>query len=77
MELVEESTKKREYSYIPIVSGAGHDASYMSSFIDTAMIFVPSIGGLSHCEEELSDYTQIAKGANVLSDTALILANEM
>lgn len=77
VELVEESTKKREYSYIPIVSGAGHDASYMSSFIDTAMIFVPSIGGLSHCEEELSDYTQIAKGANVLSDTALILANEM
>ena len=68
---VEEAVKARGYSYKRMMSGAGHDASYMFQIAQTAMIFVPSIGGLSHCEEEKSDYGDIEKGANVLLDVTL------
>lgn len=73
--IVEESAKERGYKYKMMVSGAGHDASYISMFIPTAMIFVPSIGGLSHCEEEFSSYSDIEKGVNVLYDSVLKCAN--
>lgn len=39
-----------------LFSWAGHDAKAFSQVIDTAMIFMPSIGGKSHCPEE---YTKI------------------
>ncbi len=35
-------------------SGAGHDAQYMAAIGPTGMIFVPSRGGRSHCEEEFT-----------------------
>lgn len=47
-------------------SGAGHDAMYMNNLGDTVMIFVPSVNGKSHCEEEYSRWDDIIKGANVL-----------
>lgn len=37
------------------------------------MIFVPSAGGKSHCEEELTSYEDCARGANVALDTVLSL----
>lgn len=73
--LVEESARSRGYRCRSIVSGAGHDASYLSMMAPTAMIFVPSLGGLSHCEEENTDFADIEKGANVLLDVALNRAN--
>lgn len=69
--LVEEAAKERGYHYRMMVSGAGHDASYISMIAPTAMMFVPSIGGLSHCEEEDSDFADIEKGVNMLLDVAL------
>jgi N-carbamoyl-L-amino-acid hydrolase len=33
-------------------SGPGHDAQYVADILPTTMIFVPSIDGHSHCEEE-------------------------
>lgn len=71
VDCVENATKARGYSFKRMVSGAGHDASYLSKFVPTAMVFVPSIGGLSHCEEEFSSYDDIVRGVNVLLDTAL------
>lgn len=55
-------------------SGAGHDAQIMSHVIPSAMIFVPSVGGKSHCPEEVSDFEQIGDGADVLLECALRLA---
>lgn len=69
--LVEESAKERGYHYKKMVSGAGHDASYISMIAPTAMMFVPSLGGLSHCEEEDSDFADIEKGVNMLLDVVL------
>ncbi|NIO05293.1 MAG: hydantoinase/carbamoylase family amidase [Proteobacteria bacterium] len=54
------------YSSHSMVSGAGHDASYMSQVAPTAMIFVPSIGGRSHVEVENTRWEDCEAGTNVL-----------
>ncbi len=57
-----------------ILSGAGHDAQYMATIAPTGMIFVPSRGGRSHCEEEFTPIENIEDGANTLVLAALDLA---
>ena len=47
-------------------SGAGHDAQTMQALCPSALIFVPSRGGISHAPEEHSDWEDIEKGANLL-----------
>ena len=49
-----------------ILSGAGHDAQYMAAICPTGMIFVPSRGGRSHCEEEFTELDDVEHGANAL-----------
>jgi N-carbamoyl-L-amino-acid hydrolase len=57
-----------------IVSGAGHDAQYMAAIAPAGMIFVPSRGGRSHCEEEFTPIEAIEDGANSLLLAAIELA---
>jgi len=57
-----------------ILSGAGHDAQYMAAIGPAGMVFVPSRGGRSHCEEEFTGMDDIEHGANTLLGTALELA---
>jgi N-carbamoyl-L-amino-acid hydrolase len=64
------------YSSLHMVSGAGHDASYMNQVCPTAMIFVPSIGGRSHVEVENTAWSDCEAGANVLLHCLLKTANE-
>ena len=64
------------YSGLHMVSGAGHDASYMNRICPTAMIFVPSIGGRSHVEVENTKWEDCEAGANVLLHAILQSANE-
>jgi N-carbamoyl-L-amino-acid hydrolase len=64
------------YSSLHMVSGAGHDASYMNQVCPTAMIFVPSIGGRSHVEVENTTWEDCQAGANVLLQVVLQSANE-
>jgi beta-ureidopropionase / N-carbamoyl-L-amino-acid hydrolase len=64
------------YSKLHMVSGAGHDASYMNQVCPTAMIFVPSIGGRSHVEVEKTSWEDCESGANVLLHCLLATANE-
>ena len=47
-------------------SGAGHDASPMAHHIPSAMLFVPSIGGISHSMEEDTTTDDSVRGAEVL-----------
>ena len=54
------------YPHMPWVSGAGHDAAYVSRLCPTAMIFVPSIGGRSHVEVESTRWEDCEAGGNVL-----------
>jgi N-carbamoyl-L-amino-acid hydrolase len=64
------------YSGLHMVSGAGHDASYMNQICPTAMIFVPSINGRSHVEVEDTKWEDCEAGANVLLHAILQSADE-
>ena len=64
--LVERKSKELGLSYKRMHSGAGHDAQFMSRVCPTAMVFVPSIGGRSHCPEESTLKKDCVNGANVL-----------
>jgi N-carbamoyl-L-amino-acid hydrolase len=52
-------------------SGAGHDAQEMASLGPMGMIFIPSVGGISHSPREFSHPSDIENGANVLLATVL------
>jgi N-carbamoyl-L-amino-acid hydrolase len=71
-----DTAKALGYSNLHMVSGAGHDASYMNQVCPTAMIFVPSIGGRSHVEVENTSWADCEAGANVLLYCLLATANE-
>jgi N-carbamoyl-L-amino-acid hydrolase len=55
-------------------SGAGHDAQSMAHIGPMAMIFVPSVGGISHSPKELTKWEDCARGAEVLFETVRELA---
>lgn len=72
---IEEAAK--EYagdSYKVMSSGAGHDSQIFSEFVPTGMIFVPSIGGISHNVEEETDIEDLVRGIEVLAETIHKLA---
>ncbi len=71
-----DTAERLGYSNLRMVSGAGHDASYMNQVCPTAMIFVPSIGGRSHVEVENTTWEDCQAGANVLLHCLLATANE-
>jgi N-carbamoyl-L-amino-acid hydrolase len=54
-------------------SGAGHDAQDMTHIAPTGMIFVPSVGGVSHAPGEFTSPGDMANGANVLLQTVLAI----
>ena len=54
-------------------SGAGHDAQMFARVCPTAMVFVPSVHGISHNVTEYTEPTDIEAGANVLLQTLLAL----
>jgi N-carbamoyl-L-amino-acid hydrolase len=54
-----------------MISGAGHDAGYVSRVAPSAMIFVPCRGGISHNEAEFASTEQCAAGAQVLLQAVL------
>jgi N-carbamoyl-L-amino-acid hydrolase len=56
-------------------SGAGHDAQYLARLLPTAMMFVPSINGISHHWSENTSDEDIVLGAKVFTDAiARVLA---
>ncbi len=56
-------------SAIPLASGAGHDAAFVSRIAPSAMLFIPCRGGKSHAPEEWAEPNAIAAGAAVLLET--------
>lgn len=73
---VQAAAQNLGYSCHNMVSGAGHDASYMTMCGPTAMIFVPSIGGRSHVEVENTTWEDCEAGGNVLLHCLLKSAME-
>lgn len=68
---IRNSAKEMGFSAMDVVSGAGHDAVYMTRVSPTAMIFVPCKDGISHNEIEDADPAHIEAGCNVLLQAML------
>lgn len=73
--LVEGVTKENGYSFKHMNSGAGHDAMNMASLCPTALIFVPSVKGISHNPSEYTSITDIEKGLKVMKELILKVAD--
>ena len=73
-ELVAEAAAGRGLACQGLTSGAGHDAQAMAAITSPAMIFVPSVDGISHALQEFTTPQDCANGAEVLLD--LLLADE-
>ena len=72
---VGEAAERAGFSWERVPSGAGHDAQAIARIAPMAMVFVPSVGGISHAIEEYSSPEDCANGAQVLLEL-LLLADE-
>lgn len=70
----EEVVGKSDYKVMP--SGAGHDSQIFAKYVPTAMMFVPSINGVSHNVEEETKLDDLVKGIEVLKQVLYQLAYE-
>ena len=69
--IISDAAKSLGLSSRVMPSGAGHDAQAMALLAPMGMIFVPSIGGISHSPKEFSRPADITNGANVLLKTVI------
>ena len=70
-QLIDDTAKSLGFSTRLMPSGAGHDAQEIARIGPVGMIFVPSIGGISHSPKEFSRPQDIENGTNVLLQTVM------
>ena len=75
VELVENIATQQGNTVSRLPSGAGHDAQMLARICPAAMIFVPSMNGISHNPTEFTSPEELEAGANVLLHTMITLAN--
>jgi len=69
--LIDDAARSLGFSTKVMPSGAGHDAQEIARVGPVGMIFIPSVGGISHSPKEFSRPQDIENGANVLLKTVL------
>lgn len=72
---IEASAVRQGFSTMALISGAIHDSLNLSTITPTGMIFVPSVGGRSHCHDELTMPESVIQGSNILLDVLVELAS--
>ena len=72
-EVIREAAEAMGLSYARLPSGAAHDAQNMARIAPSALIFVPSVGGISHSPREYTRPRDVANGANLLLQTLIRL----
>ncbi|MEQ6353212.1 allantoate deiminase [Lysinibacillus sp. M3] len=72
IELAAKNNVGDRYKVMP--SGAGHDSQIFAQYVPTAMLFVPSIGGISHNITEETKIEDLVKGIEVLAEVLYELA---
>jgi N-carbamoyl-L-amino-acid hydrolase len=77
VKLVENAANERGLKPKRMTSGAGQDAQMLARICPTAMIFVPSVDGISHNPKEFTPGSDLAAGANVLMDAVVELAGSI
>jgi beta-ureidopropionase / N-carbamoyl-L-amino-acid hydrolase len=76
VELLEKHAAALGYSFERMPSGAGHDTQFLSEVTRAGLLFVPSVGGVSHSPDEWTHWSDIESGANLLLSAAVALATE-
>jgi len=71
--IIAESANSLGLTHKSMPSGAGHDSQEMTRIAPTGMIFVPSVGGISHAPKEFTSPADMANGVNVLMRTVLAI----
>jgi N-carbamoyl-L-amino-acid hydrolase len=71
MAAIERASDALALQHTRLPSGAGHDAQMMARLGPMGMIFVPSVGGVSHSPKELTSWEDCARGADVLLGSVL------
>ena len=74
IDLVQEVATELGHTVKRMPSGAGHDAQMLARMCPTAMIFTPSVKGISHNPAEYTDPGDLIEGANILLQTMLRLS---
>ncbi len=69
--LIDDTARSLGFSTKVMPSGAGHDAQEIARIGPVGMIFIPSVGGISHSPKEFSRPQDVENGANVLLQTVL------
>jgi len=72
--LLEDESRRAGFTFEHMPSGAGHDTQFLAQVTRAGMIFVPSVGGISHAPDEWTHWHDVEAGANLLLAAALRLA---
>jgi N-carbamoyl-L-amino-acid hydrolase len=75
-EIISVAAKAMDLRSMRMASGAGHDAQVVAIFTPTGMIFIPSVGGVSHSPKEFSKWEDCVNGANALLGSAIRWAHQ-
>jgi len=73
-ELLRDKAAARQLTTRDMIAAAGHDSVLIAPLCPSAMLFVPSVDGITHNPREYSTKEQLARGAQVLLDAVLALA---
>ena len=74
VELISTIAKTHTQAVVQMPSGAGHDAQMFARVCPSAMIFVPSVEGISHNPSEFTSQEDVTLGSNILLQVLLQLA---
>ncbi len=74
--VLEEACAESNLNYTTMHSGAGHDSQIFAQYVPTAMIFVPSIDGISHNPDESTKLEDLTEGVKALIASLYKLAYE-
>lgn len=76
IQLLERHSKALGYKTLIMPSGAGHDCQFFTEITPTGLLFIPSVGGVSHAPDEWSHWHDVEKGCNVLLNSVLELTRQ-
>jgi len=72
--LLRDKAAARQLATRDMIAAAGHDSVLVAPLCPSAMLFVPSVGGITHNPREYSTPEHLARGAQVLLDAVVALA---
>jgi N-carbamoyl-L-amino-acid hydrolase len=73
IELLDKHSRALGHKTLIMPSGAGHDSQFFTDITPTGLLFIPSVGGVSHAPDEWSHWHDVEKGCNVLFQATLDL----